>query len=37
MGDGSGRNQETKAMDKFERKLDQAARAAWMSYVGGIT
>lgn len=24
-------------MDKFERKLDQAARAAWMSYVGGIT
>lgn len=24
-------------MDKFEVKLDQAARAAWMSYVGGIT
>ncbi|WP_163577375.1 sugar-binding transcriptional regulator [Halomonas faecis] len=24
-------------MDKFERRLDQAARAAWMSYVGGIT
>jgi DNA-binding transcriptional regulator LsrR (DeoR family) len=24
-------------VDKFERKLDQAARAAWMSYVGGIT
>ncbi|PKG53784.1 MULTISPECIES: sugar-binding transcriptional regulator [Halomonadaceae] len=24
-------------MDKFEVKLDQAARAAWMSYVGGMT
>ncbi|MGP9795906.1 sugar-binding transcriptional regulator [Halomonas sp. 86] len=24
-------------MDKFEVKLDQAARAAWMSYVGGLT
>ena len=24
-------------MDKFERRLDQAARAAWLSYVGGIT
>ncbi|PRY63462.1 DeoR family transcriptional regulator [Vreelandella songnenensis] len=24
-------------MDKFELKLDQAARAAWMSYVGGLT
>ncbi|XGA79947.1 sugar-binding transcriptional regulator [Halomonas sp. CH40] len=24
-------------MDKFEVKLDQAARAAWMSYIGGIT
>jgi DNA-binding transcriptional regulator LsrR (DeoR family) len=24
-------------VDKFELKLDQAARAAWMSYVGGIT
>ncbi|WP_240454112.1 sugar-binding transcriptional regulator [Halomonas sp. NO4] len=24
-------------MDKFERKLDQAARAAWLSYVGGRT
>ncbi|MBB3231750.1 sugar-binding domain-containing protein [Halomonas stenophila] len=24
-------------MDKFERKLDQAARAAWLSYVGGHT
>lgn len=24
-------------MDKFERKLEQAARAAWMSYVGGNT
>ncbi len=23
-------------MDKFEVKLDQAARAAWMSYVGGM-
>ncbi|GHE20176.1 sugar-binding transcriptional regulator [Halomonas urumqiensis] len=24
-------------MDKFEVKLDQAARAAWMSFVGGMT
>ncbi|MFG6666310.1 sugar-binding transcriptional regulator [Halomonas sp. HNIBRBA4712] len=24
-------------MDKFEVKLDQAARAAWLSYVGGLT
>ncbi|WP_163650399.1 sugar-binding transcriptional regulator [Modicisalibacter sp. 'Wilcox'] len=24
-------------MDKYERKLDQAARAAWLSYVGGRT
>lgn len=24
-------------MDKFELKLDQAARAAWLSYVGGCT
>lgn len=24
-------------MDKFEVKLDQAARAAWMAYVGGMT
>ena len=24
-------------MDKFEIKLDQAARAAWLSYVGGLT
>lgn len=24
-------------MDKFELKLDQAARAAWLSYVGGLT
>ncbi|MCW4148656.1 sugar-binding transcriptional regulator [Halomonas janggokensis] len=24
-------------MDKFEVKIDQAARAAWMSYVGGMT
>lgn len=24
-------------MDKFEVKLDQAARAAWLSYVGGCT
>lgn len=25
------------AVDKFEMKLDQAARAAWLSYVGGRT
>lgn len=24
-------------MDKFEQRLDQAARAAWLSYVGGRT
>ncbi len=32
-----GRNEDIPNVDKFERKLDQAARAAWMSYVGGIT
>ncbi len=24
-------------MDKFEQRLEQAARAAWLSYVGGRT
>jgi hypothetical protein len=24
-------------VDKFEQRLDQAARAAWLSYVGGRT
>ena len=36
-GPDDGRNEDIPNVDKFERKLDQAARAAWMSYVGGIT